>query len=89
VLSKRTSGSLRASTPGAALDRIIHWLNSNNKRASLAAATLLLDRAWGKVDTGIDAKTDTTATRVTVIPAPSVAEGTNAWREQHGPPNTG
>jgi hypothetical protein len=39
---------LRAS--GAALERIIHWLNSNNERASLAAATLLLDRAWGNAD---------------------------------------
>ncbi len=72
----------------AVLDRIMHWLNSDNERASLAAATLLLDRAWGKADASLDAKLNATVTRLTVIRAPAVAKDTEAWREQHAPPTT-
>ncbi len=31
-----------------AIERLVHWLESDNAKASVAAASALLDRAWGK-----------------------------------------
>jgi hypothetical protein len=31
-----------------AIERLVHWLNSENAKASVGAASVLLDRAWGK-----------------------------------------
>src|SRR4051794_5342837 len=31
-----------------AIERLAHWMRSNDPRASIAAATALLDRGWGK-----------------------------------------
>jgi Family of unknown function (DUF5681) len=31
-----------------AITRLVHWMRSDNAKASIAASTALLDRAWGK-----------------------------------------
>jgi hypothetical protein len=31
-----------------AIERLVHWMNSTDARASVAASQVLLDRAWGK-----------------------------------------
>jgi hypothetical protein len=68
----------------AVMKRLDEWLASEEDRASLAAATMLLDRGWGKVE----GRTDPTGAPVTVIRAPMVAEDTEAWREQYAPLTT-
>jgi hypothetical protein len=69
----------RAHTP-AAIARLVHWLESDNDRASIAAAAALLDRGWGKVDT----KADTAPpTRIAVIRAPKVAKDMTEWQQRY------
>jgi hypothetical protein len=68
----------------AVMKRLDEWLASEEDRPSLAAAALLLDRGWGKVE----GRTDPTGAPVTVIRAPMVAEDTEAWREQYAPLTT-
>jgi Family of unknown function (DUF5681) len=34
---------------GEAVERLVHWLRSDNPKASVAAAAILLDRGWGRV----------------------------------------
>jgi hypothetical protein len=36
-----------------AIERLVHWLRSDNAKASVAAAGALLDRAWGKAPQAI------------------------------------
>jgi hypothetical protein len=67
----------------AAIKRLKHWLDSDNERVSLAAATALLERGWGKGEGSIEA----TITRITVIRAPMIAADADTWREQYAPPN--
>lgn len=31
-----------------AVERLVHWLHSDNPKASVSAASVLLDRGWGK-----------------------------------------
>lgn len=41
----------------AAIERLVHWLNSDNAKASVSAAMALLDRGYGKPAqeiTGVD-----------------------------------
>ena len=61
------------------MKRLDQWLASADDRASLAAATILLDRGWGKVE----ARADPTGPPVTVIRAPMVAEDTESWQQQY------
>jgi hypothetical protein len=39
----------------AALERLVHWMQSNNPKASVSAANAILDRAYGKPSQTIDA----------------------------------
>jgi hypothetical protein len=39
---------LARSHTAEAVERLAHWMRSDDARASVAAATALLDRAWGK-----------------------------------------
>jgi hypothetical protein len=64
------------------IDALTAWVESDNDRASLAAATILLDRGWGKVE----GRADPTTAPITVIRAPMVAEDTEAWQQQYAPP---
>ena len=65
----------------AVMTRLEQWLASQDDRASMAAAAMLLDRGWGKVE----GRPDAVGTPVTVIRAPNVADDTEAWRRQYGP----
>jgi hypothetical protein len=64
----------------AVMKRLDQWLASADDRASLAAATILLDRGWGKVE----GRADPTGPPVTVILAP-IADDSESWRQQYGP----
>jgi hypothetical protein len=64
------------------IDALAGWVKSSNDRASLAAAAILLDRGWGKVD----ARPDPIGAPITVIRAPMVAEDSEAWEQQYAPP---
>jgi uncharacterized protein DUF5681 len=47
----RTIGEVRDAARAhtvEAIERLAHWMRSNNPKASIAAATALLDRGWGK-----------------------------------------
>lgn len=33
----------------AAIERLVHWLHSDNAKASVSASTILLERGYGKV----------------------------------------
>ena len=68
----------------AVMKRLDEWLATTDDRASLAAAAMLLDRGWGKVE----ARTDPTGAPVMVMRLPTVAEDTETWRQQHAPPST-
>ncbi len=75
----RTLARLQTET---VINALAAWVESENDRASLAAAAMLLDRGWGKVE----GRADPTAAPVTVIRAPMIAEDTEAWQQQHAPP---
>lgn len=47
----------------------------------MAAAAMLLDRGWGKVE----GRPDAVGTPIMVIRVPNVADDTEAWRRQYGP----
>jgi hypothetical protein len=68
----------------AVMKRLDEWLATKEDRPSLAAAAMLLDRGWGKVE----ARTDPVGAPVTVIRAPMVAEDAERWLDQHAPPTT-
>lgn len=38
-----------------AIARLVHWMNSDNAKASVAASNALLDRGWGKPAQEVDA----------------------------------
>ncbi|HEX2403005.1 MAG TPA: hypothetical protein VHJ79_23945 [Mycobacterium sp.] len=63
------------------ITRLEQWLASQDDRASMAAAAMLLDRGWGKVE----GRPDAVGTPITVIRVPNVADDTEAWRRQYGP----
>jgi hypothetical protein len=44
---RQKSANWRAHT-AAAIKRLVHWMNSNDARASVAACNSLLDRGYGK-----------------------------------------
>jgi hypothetical protein len=76
-------GALARSETGEVVKRLKEWLASNDARASLAAANILLDRGWGRVE----GKGDGIATPATVIRLPTVAEDTETWLQQYAPPD--
>ena len=75
-------GTLARRKTEEVIDALAAWVKSNNDRAALAAATILLDRGWGKVD----ARVDPIGAPITVIRAPTVAEDSEAWEQQYAPP---
>jgi hypothetical protein len=75
-------GTLARRKTEEVIDALAAWVKSDNDRAALAAATILLDRGWGKVD----ARADSAGTPITVIRAPTVAEDSEAWEQQYAPP---
>jgi hypothetical protein len=46
-----------------AIERLVYWARSNNARASVAAATALLDRGWGKPTQTLDVDGNATFTQ--------------------------
>jgi hypothetical protein len=52
------------------ITRLEQWLASQDDRASMAAAAMLLDRGWGKVE----GRPDAVGTPITVIRVPNVAD---------------
>ena len=47
-------GTLARRKTEEVIDALAAWVKSNNDRAALAAASILLDRGWGKVDARAD-----------------------------------
>ncbi len=39
-----------------ALERLVYWMNSDNAKASVTAAQVILDRGWGRPQQTVDAK---------------------------------
>jgi hypothetical protein len=75
-------GTLARRKTEEVIDALAAWVKSSNDRASLAAASILLERGWGKVD----ARADPIGAPITVIRAPTVAEDSEAWEQQYAPP---
>ena len=42
-----------------AIERLAHWMRSENPRVSVAAASALLDRAWGRAAQAISGDAET------------------------------
>ena len=64
------------------IDRLVHWLHSNNPKASVTAAVALLDRGWGRAHQSIEISGEVTNK---VIRAPAIAATTQAWSAEHVP----
>jgi hypothetical protein len=58
----------RSHTPEA-IERLAHWMRSDDPRASVAACTALLDRAWGKPSQPIEAPAGGPALGIVIVPA--------------------
>jgi hypothetical protein len=56
--------------------------NGTSESARVAAASILLDRGWGKAEQRIES--DTTIRYVADVPA--VSETVEQWQQQHAPP---
>ena len=72
-------GTLARGHTGDVIARLKEWLGGDDARSSLAAAAMLLDRGWGKVE----GKADPTATVASVVRLPMVAEDTETWLQQN------
>ena len=66
-----------------AIKRLTYWLKSDNAKASVAAATALLDRGYGKPRQEIEHSGEIATSYV--VAAPSVAATPEQWQEQHAP----
>lgn len=69
----------------AAIDRLAFWLQSDNAKASVSAATALLDRAHGKPAQSIDLVADVTNYAAQPIPT----EERHPLESTAGPPANG
>lgn len=65
-----------------AISRLVHWLRSDNARASVGAAVALLDRGWGKAPQAIEISGEVISR---VIRGPAVAPDASAWTDDHVP----
>jgi len=68
-----------------AINRLVHWLHSDNPKASVTAAVALLDRGWGKAHQSIEISGEVVSK---VIRAPTMAASTKDWSETHNPQHT-
>jgi hypothetical protein len=66
----------------AAIERLAHWMMSDDARASVAASAALLDRAWGKAEV----KADVSVSRHYVARVPEKSRDTDTWVQNHAPP---
>jgi hypothetical protein len=64
-----------------AVEKLVFWLRSKDPRASVAAASLLLDRGWGKAE----AKVDATLAQIVVVRLPDVIEDPAEWQRRCSP----
>lgn len=67
-----------------AIERLVHWLRSDNPKASVAAALALLDRGYGRPEQAIEVSGEVTNY---VARLPALSQATPAWQEQHTPPH--
>lgn len=65
-----------------AVEKLAHWMRSDNAKASVAAADKLLDRGHGKARQPIDA---TLTDERTVVRMPEKAADADEWAGKHGP----
>ena len=66
-----------------AIERLAYWMGSDNAKASVAAANILLDRGYGKSLQRQDVKINDERM---VIQAPEVAKDAEEWVKRHAPP---
>jgi hypothetical protein len=71
----------RAKGPDA-IDKLSHWLQSEDGRISVAAAKVLLDRGFG---TPAQTITATVHDERSVIRSPEVSDTPDAWQATHKP----
>lgn len=64
-----------------AVERLVFWLNSDNAKASVAAAQVLLDRGWGKAVQHIESK----AVGRYVVRIPEKQPDAGTWLQKHAP----
>jgi hypothetical protein len=50
-----------------AIERLVHWMNSNDPRASVAAANSILDRGYGKPAQLLDLSIDAVSRRISEL----------------------
>lgn len=67
-----------------AVKRLAFWLRSDNARASVSAAGILLDRGWGKPDQKIDGE----MVHRYVARLPHKSADVESWQQQHSPTKT-
>jgi hypothetical protein len=77
-------GTLAREHTADVVERLKELLGGDDGRLSLAAAAMLLDRGWGKVE----GRAEPAAAPLTVIRAPNVSEDTESWLQQYAPPAT-
>ena len=78
-------GILARGHTGDVIARLKEWLGGDDARSSLAAAAMLLDRGWGKVE----ARADPTVAPASVVRLPMVAEDIETWLQQKAPSQAG
>ncbi len=66
-----------------AISRLAYWMGSDNAKASVAAANILLDRGYGKSLQRQDVKINNE--RMVVV-APEVAKDADEWAKKYAPP---
>lgn len=71
----------RTYTPEA-IERLAFWMRSDNPKASVSAANILIERAHGKARQQIDA---TIKDERFVVEAPQPAKAADDWASKHGP----
>lgn len=65
-----------------AIERLVFWLNSDNPKASVAAALALLDRAYGRPEQAVTVSGEVTQY---VARIPDTANNAEQWERKHNP----